>query len=895
MKKLLNLSLLLTLFAFCVSFSGCTKEGHGDFALSIKEVGADYVDIFVTAPSTLEMAYVIATEPQLVTPAVLYKTGTIVTVNPADVIRVRNRNQIMQDTKYYLYAVAKLNEASYSEKISMEFTTKKFNFDELMTLVETYYDGYKVHITIPKETKERGNVIRMGSMPLSWYYMLKSQKGAETVDMQAVASTGDPYSNIIRNDTTIVMDAMNVVLLDENGEPVLDQNGDTYDIHEPMAPGEPTILFAGETRYGSKEEFNDVVGYYQPEGYSWSVPCWDPATGEWYGAFQKKEFFTKEPSLCDATVDIEIPEDEIGITDAMVYFHLSEDAYSCFYMVLDPQTYNQILSTYLNGNEEWWQWFLTSYLAFYEFGVYPQTESFKVNAASSFLEPLTGGQTYHVLATVFGDPDGATQRFVHKEFKAKDKTKVAPNLKVTAVPSSNPYEAVFNIKVGPDSKGDIQPIEGAYWVCNYTRDYELMFNSGYDYPSLLKGLGNTLTPAEVAAVNSEEGLTVSFYTLDGEVTRFAIYGCNDEYTFNPIDEIEYTDGWADYTAPMAESGKVKIDSPLYETLSGDWTATATVRARQKLEDGEVVAYTMEHKSKVSISPETPELPVSLDAGVYDLYPKKTKDEVNGMFEELGERLGTFTEYRLENHNRLICNGFIDLDPTSVMNKFNSLEYRSPYDLFVATDYMSVDVAQIVHDFGPKWYLEVLEDGSVIVPFSASTMPPMVGWTDYKSGYNYYVGGVGDNGIAFYEATDAVPGFPVEISADGSKITIKPIVLTDGTTQSPYYMNALGIATQMSDGSLTLLSTVISDIVLTKGWTEPKSRMSSVEIVPSSVEAVNMDGSPVMELPKPRICKSLTKFEAEPLPEYKFVEKAVVVTKEQVDAANAKIMKYYNLY
>ena len=42
-----------------------------------------------------------------------------------------------------------------------------------------------------------------------------------------------------------------------------------------------------------------------------------------------------------------------------------------------------------------------------------------------------------------------------------------------------------------------------------------------------------------------------------------------------------------------------------------------------------------------------------------------------------------------------------------------MTFRSPYDLFVAKNYNSVDVPMLVYDFGPKWFLEVLEDGSVV--------------------------------------------------------------------------------------------------------------------------------------------------------------------------------------
>ena len=891
MKNLLKLLVVTALCAFSCVFTGCQEKLKGnEFSLSVKEAGADFITLSVTASKPMEIAYKVTTKAQLVTPAVLFKTGEVIEVADGDVIELREG--IQQDTHYYIYAVARFDETTYSERISLEATTTKYEFNELITIVETYLDGYKAHITVPQETKDRNHAIRAGSMPLSWYYLMTSSKGQTTVDVQAIASNGNPYEGHMFTDSTIVLNDKNVILLDEKGNPVLDENNEQIDIHDPIVPGEPTILIAGETYYGTPEDFNYVVGYTAPTKDSWSVPYFDPEKREWLGAFQKKEFFTKEPTLCDATVEIDIPEDEITVTDAMIYFEMSDDAYSYFYIVLDNSTYNQILSTYLNGNEDWYRWFLTSYIGFYEWGIFPETENIAVNAASSFVEPLTGGETYHVLVTVFGDEDGATQRFIHKTFKAKDKTKVAPVIEVTAIESSDPYTATFNIKAGADSKGNVQPIMGAYWVCNYARDFELMFNADYTYATLLKNMGWTFSSEEIAQVNSPEGLTVTFPTLDGEVTRFAAYGCNDEYTFNVIDE-EHTAGWADCKSPLAES-VAPVSSELFTLLEGDWTASAKLRAMQQEPDGSILTYHVDHKSKINISASAPELPATLDESVYGLYagtpekPGKSKEDVDNMFEELKELSDLFTESRLVGQNRLLCSGFMDFDPAAPQLGVNRLEFRSPYDLFVATDYSSVDVSQLIYDFGPKWFLQIQEDGSVIVPFHSMMLPPMSNWP----GYAFYTGGVAD-GMAFYDSNESYPGFPVEISDDLNTITIKPIVLNDGATDYYYYMNAIGVSQQ---GGLEIISTVITDIVLKRGWTETAAASSKVACSASadSVTAINMDGSYVNELPKAVVCKSMTEFKAQELPSYTRKEKANVVTKEMVDETSAKILRKYNL-
>ena len=856
---------------FCGIITGCeVEEGVGDFSVSVKEVGADYANLYITAPYAMEMAYMVTTEPSLVTPALLFKNGTVLTVNPADIIEIKKG--IQQDTQYYLYAVGKLDESNYTEKVSLEFKTKKYEFNELLKVVETYPDGFKVHITFPEATRERGNVIRFGTTSLAWYNLLKTSNGDEAIDVNAVVANGNPYGNYIVADSTVVFDNQNVVLLDKNGEPLYDENGDTYDIHDPIAPGEPTIFLAGECRYGTPEEYNQVMGFYAPDKPGHYVPLYEWGKG-WYGEFQKIIFKTQEPTVSEAKVNVVIPEDEIGITDAMVYFEKDKDIVSYFYMILDDATYNQILSTYLDGNEDWFQWFLTSYIAFYEWGVYGYGESMAVNAASSFVEPLTGGKKYHVLVTAMADAEGTKQHFVHETFHAKEKTKGSPVINVTALETGNPYEASFNIKApGKD-------LAGAYWACNYSREFEKMFNLKYTYADLLYG-NYTLTAEEVAAVNSDKGLTVSFPSLDGETTRFAIYGCNDEYTFNKLDPAVEGTGWADCTTPMCEPD-APISSPLFEALEGEWTATATIVAKEAVEGtDDYVSYNVEHKSKVTISRSAPALPETLPAEVYELYKSLGVGEVDGMFEELKDRSQTFTEYRLEGQNRLLCNGFIDFDYYADNGR---LKYYSPYDLFVATNYSSVDVPQIMYDFGPKWFLEVLEDGSVIVPMDSDFLPPMHSWP----GYPFYVAAV-TGGYAVTSGNDQIPGFPVEVSEDMNKITIKPIMISDGASNFPAYMNAVGLA----DGSYELVATIVSEVVLTRGWTETKA-MNYVTAMPSKATAVTLDGQPAA-LPIVTLHKSMTDLSVPSWKDVEKTEKANVVTMDMVKETSDKILKHYNL-
>ena len=228
---------LMTIFSSCclmmaagIFFTGCGPQsgtdenvsGKGDFALEIKEVGADFVELAVTAPAEVEMAYLIDEEPLMLSPAVLFATGETMTVSPGEVIKLTKG--LFQNSSYRLYAVAKLDVKNYSRLVELEFETESYEFDELITIVETYYDGYKAHITVPQETIDRGHVIRASSMPLALYNLKSSAMGTEAFDLQMIGSMGDPYSGHIFKDSTIVI------------------GGDGYAAGEPIAPGEPTLI-----------------------------------------------------------------------------------------------------------------------------------------------------------------------------------------------------------------------------------------------------------------------------------------------------------------------------------------------------------------------------------------------------------------------------------------------------------------------------------------------------------------------------------------------------------------------------------------------------------------------------------------------------------------------------
>ena len=132
MRNLFKISLVALLG---IVFSACQKEGHGDFSVSVSKAGPDYVEVFITAPYQMEMAYVITDEETLYTPTTLFqdallgKGGEIITVSPGQKIKLGSG--LAENTKHTLFAAGRMSDGNPTRLIELSFTTKSFKFDFL--------------------------------------------------------------------------------------------------------------------------------------------------------------------------------------------------------------------------------------------------------------------------------------------------------------------------------------------------------------------------------------------------------------------------------------------------------------------------------------------------------------------------------------------------------------------------------------------------------------------------------------------------------------------------------------------------------------------------------------------------------------------------------------------
>jgi hypothetical protein len=277
---------------------------------------------------------------------------------------------------------------------------------------------------------------------------------------------------------------------------------------------------------------------------------------------------------------------------------------------------------------------------------------------------------------------------------------------------------------------------------------------------------------------------------------------NDEGTTMCSDAIVAWSG----VEPAAE----RVESDLFETLQGKWTATATVTySTYDSEQEQYIPVTEVNTSKVTIG--DVEYPDALSEEHYATFERHgvSRDNADLYYNEFKAAAKTFNENNRA-QNRILMNGF---DFTGGFQPY--FEYSDPFSLFVSDTYNGYTSEMPLYDFGPKWYLEVAADGSIGSPFNINYFTPMSSWYTYNNSIyeSHYLAYDPNTKQPIGYRADAegniVNGyFPVEVSEDGNTITIKPLVHNDIC----YYPNA---ALYYGSGRYVMGVVVVSDIVLTR--------------------------------------------------------------------------------
>lgn len=205
------------------------------------------------------------------------------------------------------------------------------------------------------------------------------------------------------------------------------------------------------------------------------------------------------------------------------------------------------------------------------------------------------------------------------------------------------------------------------------------------------------------------------------------------------------------TTTEAQPIPARVESSLFESLQGEWNMNYTV---QYFDEVQTIS---NHK-------------VTISQGVDD---KST------------------TDYR--NQNRLVITDWAFQTSVDVPTML-------PQDLMDAHTSWRDNPSLAYRDYGPKTFLEIGEGDVITMPTSRAMR--FYSWQESGDIF-YFFGFASDYGSA------APCAFPVELSADGNTLTIKPFVDSAGTYLIPGAVYYPAVARD------TVWSTALTDIVLTR--------------------------------------------------------------------------------
>ncbi len=902
MKKLLKLATLLFAFA-SITFVGCNDpyedwvggfDGGVGLMAGFKSATATTISIDVETKGLSSIAYMAVRTDNLTSEElaalsaphkmVLFAKGTNKEVkNGVQTVTVEN---LSPNATYNIYLIGEIASSAELMKDVVTLSGAQTGDFEGEYRITTNYRGFTVDVKVPDRVKEEKHLIKWGSADLFLYNKNKLSVKGVIPDSEIINLNDDVYGQFFFDEST-------TIVANETASLVYDENGDvsTY-LYEAIVPGQPQVFILGEFKKG-QSDFGWGLGHYVPLfNYSnWAIDL-AAAGGEtvidetpyWTGMYINELIQIDRPiKLDDSLLDVQL---EIGTSDATVRITADESIENVCILMLGDGEYTSAMGM-LNNNPDYMQWFATSMVAQME-GVsatfMPWEKSATSDGNGHILTALsdyflTVEQSSHYWIYVVGlrgdleDDgwlDGYEQVCWKQDFDLKQTTLPPAELVVTPI-ETEAGKAVYNIKCPTKDAVD------GYWIANYEKDWlssgmtpkELIDNYAKTNVDQYGKLTNAFASVEIDYINSDEGLTVDFSSRPHERFHFAAMVTNSE-------------GTPTYSAAIVcnvpEPAVEKVESPYFETLQGEWTASAYVKYGKLIENNDENAapeYEMKegtHTSKVVLGDLT--YPEVLPESVYETFEAAgvSREDTDVYYGELCEVIDLFNQNNRD-HNRILAGGF-DFSG-ELLPYCNYCNYKSAYDLFISESYNGWSSATPVQDFGPKWYIEVKADGTLGVPFNSEYFTPVGNWStnSYGSAEEVHLLAYEPESktpAAYLTGSDeegnfkAVTGyFPVEISDDGNTITIKPYIHTDNSGKEYRFYPNLGVYTIDPETYQPLYNisfNIVSDIVLTRG----------AAATPAQVSARNFGGSdkPVIEKvqtnaphsTKRAILKSRTAFE-----------------------------------
>ena len=856
MKNWFSLSFLL--FAGLL-FIGCSDSGTTDTPVAPPSMSVEVVDINagsalvnLTTTSMTDFMFIAypaekAADLELDPTQINSNPDTIMGACTGGTQQVKIPS-LQVDTDYVVYfSGITINEEYYEPLVTAEFRTLQTSKD--IEIIEQDYRSVSVHVNYPDylRTKEnaaypdKGYALRYNFVDIATYNYLESSFPTR-FDAYTMICNDYFYGYYIRDDRTFHFnnEFQNWFLHDSEGNVVYDEEGAPVENYGPIVPGHKAYFMLAEYAYGflpfNFKYGNDLYdyGYYVPtfdyEGYA-KAELTNPNVDEaeyWAkagGFYEKMLVETKAPE--QGVGRFIIDKSNLASWGGTFTVKTEGDIQMYAMFVTDEQTYAELMESTLDNDESLLQWFTSSYAAVDI--MYARTINVKDNPNGylfNFEEEFI--QVNHELDWIgvfvgFCDENGTKQVFHKEVFELEEPQYEEPELVITPVETGSPYRVAFNIKCASKDRVNGGQAKAGRWYCGYERDWRTA-NYTNDTQLILEMAGDTFvfSDQDLYDINSEEGLTYEFDSNPDSNTIFGAIIYNEERTPSETVVVE---------SRTAAETVTPIESEYYQKLVGDWTAEATI---SYVAAGSNKTETMTLTRKVTLG----DLDVPTTMTDEFVYAHRTfgYEGAKQIWDDFIYQLENFND-KAQKQNRIIAQGFDFQVP--VENFDSELTFAAPYELLLSADYSAYNAESILWDFGPKWFIEVLPEGKLGVPFNSTVLAPMAHWSGDNA---YYLIGASEkavlpnmpNKIAGTAYMFETGYFPVEVSEDGNTITIKPLEFEgDRYYPLPAFIDS---ATRY----WAYYNTIVSDIVLKRGWTEPEATPTSL-VKPLAKRVDTLDG------------------------------------------------------
>ena len=557
MKRNYRNLFMVGLLAFAACFTGCKEKdvpfleasfaSNEQFAEEIRSTSAS----FTIKTSDIEsVAYLVEkgnVSESSKDASVVYiqaeEEGRVVTVADGD--NTINVYSLEGDTEYTIFFV-------YKKEGQLVITSKVFTtpaYDRLITVVESRKDGFKFHFNVPDTMH-----YKYALLPTEQYNSFRASrwaddvtflsdgillKGPQTIDYtseQDWYEEGDGGFFIHPGSAFTVM----IGQCDAEGNLLYEQN--------------PNVDFGGEDDWGG-----EVWGPMAPATRAGEVkaPRMGAYTEEpWYtDDFYPTGLYARQNLLAALDmVESKVNVQVMGKTERRIKIRCTADD-DVQYVVapFEKNQYNELVNLVTEDA------IASTLLEYFGAEQYSGTLDFEID--ENYIYPEIDSTYIISVVGVYADDASVIS---HDTLHVTLTKSTLPAAEVVITGCENPYGdptpnlVWFNIK----SVGET-PVFAAKHIANYTKDVVKELSYGFTYADLITYYGGELSEEDVQAINSDEGLYLSLYSLEDAENTLIVAAYNEEES-----EAIFTG----VSRAAALPAQPEVSSTLFEDLKGDWTA-----------------------------------------------------------------------------------------------------------------------------------------------------------------------------------------------------------------------------------------------------------------------------------------------------------------------------------